>query len=128
MKRAPRSTSRPTRLAPTPGRVLKVPVRSGTVVMSGEPVAMVAEQNFVLRLRVPERHARFLKAGSSVRLDREQAAGAQSQFGTIRLVYPQIEDGRVVADASVDGLGDYFVGERIRVWVSGGARVAFIVP
>jgi multidrug efflux pump subunit AcrA (membrane-fusion protein) len=115
-------------LAPTPGRVLKVPVTTGTVIMSGEPVAMIAEQNFVLRLRVPERHARFLKAGDSVRLDREQASGAGVQFGKIQLVYPQIEDGRVIADARVEGLGDYFVGERIRIWVSGGEREAFIVP
>jgi biotin carboxyl carrier protein len=115
-------------LAPTAGRVLKVPVTTGTVVMSGEPVAMVAEQNFVLRLRVPERHARFLRAGDPVRLDREQLGTAGAQFGTIRLVYPQIEDGRVIADAQVEGLGDYFVGERVRVWVSGGERTAFIVP
>ena len=115
-------------LAPTAGRVLKVPVRAGTVVMSGEPIAMVAEQNFVLRLRVPERHARFLRVGNTVRIDREQLGETGSRFGTIRLVYPQIEDGRVVADANVEGLGDYFVGERIRVWVSGGERVAFIVP
>jgi RND family efflux transporter MFP subunit len=115
-------------LAPTPGRVLKVPVTAGTVVMSGEPIAMVAEQNFVLRLRVPERHTRFLRAGNSVRVDREQLGEKGSRFGTIRLVYPQIEDGRVVADADVEGLGDYFVGERIRVWVSGGERTAFIVP
>jgi RND family efflux transporter MFP subunit len=115
-------------LAPTPGRVLKVPVRSGTVVMSGEPIAMVAERNFVLRLRVPERHARFLRAGNAVRIDREPLGETGSRFGTVRLVYPQIEDGRVIADADVEGLGDYFVGERIRVWVSGGERTAFIVP
>src|SRR5665647_832629 len=47
-------------LAPTTGRVLKVPVTTGTVILSGETVATVAEQNFVLRLRVPERHAQFL--------------------------------------------------------------------
>ena len=34
----------------------------------------------------------------------------------------------MVADAQVAGLGDYFVGERIRVWVSGGERESFIVP
>jgi hypothetical protein len=34
----------------------------------------------------------------------------------------------VVADATVQGLGDYFVNERIRVWVSGGERTAFVVP
>jgi multidrug efflux pump subunit AcrA (membrane-fusion protein) len=115
-------------LAPTAGRVLKVPVTAGTVIMPGEPVATIAEQNFVLRLRVPERHARFLKKGDSVRIDREELGANGAQFGTIRLVYPQIEDGRVVADAQVAGLGDYFVGERIRVWVSGGERESFIVP
>ena len=50
-------------LAPTAGRVLKVPVTTGTVILPGETVATVAEQNFILRLRVPERHARFLKVG-----------------------------------------------------------------
>ena len=32
----------------------------------------------------------------------------------IDLVYPQIEDGRVVADATVEGLGEYFVGDRLQ--------------
>lgn len=115
-------------LAPASGRVLKVPVTVGTVVMPGETVAQVAEQNFILRLRVPERHARFLKAGDSVRVDGEELSKASAQFGTIRLVYPQIEDGRVIADAAVSGLGDYFVGERIRVWVSAGQRPSITVP
>src|SRR3974390_2390239 len=57
-------------LAPTAGRVLTVPVTVGTVVLSGETIASIAEQHFLLRLRVPERHARFLKAGDSVRGDR----------------------------------------------------------
>jgi RND family efflux transporter MFP subunit len=115
-------------LAPTSGRVLKVPVTTGTVILAGETVATVAEQNFVLRLRVPERHARFLKAGDPVRIDGEELGKSGAEFGTIRLVYPQIEDGRVIADAAVANLGDYFVGERIRVWVSAGERTSFIVP
>ena len=115
-------------LAPASGRVLKVPVTTGTVILPGETVATVAEQNFILRLRVPERHARFLKAGDSVRNDDEELGKRGAQFGTIRLVYPQIEDGRVIADAAVAGLGDYFVGERIRVWVSAGERESVIVP
>jgi RND family efflux transporter MFP subunit len=115
-------------LAPVSGRVLKVPLTVGSVVMGGDPVAQIAEQNFVLRLRVPERHARFLKAGDQVRIDGEDVGKAGPIFGTIRLVYPQIEDGRVVADAEVAGLGDYFVSERIRVWVSSGTRSAFVVP
>jgi RND family efflux transporter MFP subunit len=115
-------------LAPTPGRVLTVPVTTGTVVLPGETIATVAEQNFILRLRVPERHARFLEAGDTVRIDGEQLGQGSAKFGTIRLVYPHIEDGRVVADADVAGLGDYFVGERIRVWVSAGDRTSIIVP
>ncbi len=115
-------------LAPTAGRVLKVPVTSGTVILPGETIATIAEQNFVLRLRVPERHARFLKAGDTVRVDGEELGTSNAQFGVVRLVYPQIEDGRVIADAQVAGLGDYFVGERIRVWVSAGERTSTIVP
>ncbi len=115
-------------LAPTSGRVLKVPVTVGTVVLAGEPIAQVAEQNFVLRMRVPERHARFLKVGDTIRIDGEELRQLGPRFGTVKLVYPQIEDGRVIADADVQGLGDNFVGERIRVWVSGGERTAFVIP
>jgi RND family efflux transporter MFP subunit len=115
-------------LAPAAGRVLKVPLTTGTVIMAGEPVAQIAERGFVLRLRVPERHARFLKAGDPVRIDGRELGMSEPRFGTIRLVYPQIEDGRVVADAVVEGLGDYFVSERIRVWVSAGERTAFVIP
>lgn len=115
-------------LAPTAGRVLKVPFTMGTVVLSGETVAIIAQQDFVLRLRVPERHARHLKTGDPVRVDAADGAAGAGGFGTITLVYPQIQDGRVVADAKVSGLGDYFVGERVRVWISGGERQTFLVP
>ena len=116
-------------LAPTSGRVLTVPVTAGTVVMPGDPVATVAEQDFVLRILVPERHARFLKEGDPVRVDgADVGLGAGPRFGTIKLVYPKIENGRVMADAVVKGLTDYFVGERVRVWVSAGTREAIVVP
>jgi RND family efflux transporter MFP subunit len=115
-------------LAPTAGRVLTVPVTTGTVILPGEPVATIAEKNFVLRLRVPERHALDLKAGDTIRVDSTELGANGAKFGTIALVYPQIQDGRVIADARVEGLGDYFVGERIRVWVSAGKRDSVIVP
>lgn len=115
-------------LAPTAGRVLKVPVTVDSVVMSGETIATIGRADFVLRLRVPERHARFLKAGDRVRIDGGDIGQSGATFGTISLVYPQIENGRVVADARVAGLGDYFLGERIEVWISGGERRAYIVP
>ena len=115
-------------LAPTAGRVLKVPVTTGTVILPGETIASIAEKNFVLRLRVPERHALYMKAGDPVRVDSHELGSNGAKFGTIKLVYPQIQDGRVVADANVSGLGDYFVGERILVWVSAGKRESITVP
>ena len=69
-----------------------------------------------------------MKAGDPVRVDSHELGANGAKFGTIKLVYPQIEDGRVVADANVPGLGDYFVGERILVWVSAGKRESITVP
>lgn len=115
-------------LAPTAGRVLTVPVTKGTVVLAGETIATVAEQHYVLRLLVPERHAAFIKAGDRVRLDPEKVEGPVARTGTITLVYPQIQAGRVMADATVEGLGSYFVGERVRVWIAAGTRPAIVIP
>ncbi|HMN86102.1 MAG TPA: efflux RND transporter periplasmic adaptor subunit [Bauldia sp.] len=112
-------------LAPAAGRVLAVPVTAGAVVMAGETMASIAEENFILRLSVPERHARYMKAGDPVRLD---AAAGEAPTGTIVLVYPEIANGRVTADAEVVGLGDYFVGERVRVFIAAAARPAIVVP
>jgi RND family efflux transporter MFP subunit len=118
-------------LAPGAGRVLKVPVSVGSVVMPGETIATLAADNYILRLQLPERHARFMKPGDTILVG---ARGLQQQDqetlrrGTVRLVYPQIDQGRVVADAEVEGLGDYFVGERTRVYVATGLRDALVVP
>jgi RND family efflux transporter MFP subunit len=115
-------------LAPADGRVLTVPLTKGSVVMPGDTLATVADGKLVLRLRVPERHARFLKAGDRIRVDGSEFGVSGPVFGDISLVYPKIEDGRVIADAKVEGLNPYFVGERIRVWVSSGSRETYVVP
>lgn len=115
-------------LAPADGRVLKRLITVGSVVLAGDPIVTVAQQNFKLRLRVPERHARFLKAGDRIRVDGAEFVGEVAKSGVIDLVYPQIEEGRVIADATVEDLGEYFVGDRLRVWISGGTRAAFVIP
>ena len=118
-------------LAPASGRVLKVPVSVGSVVLPGETIATLATDNYILRLQLPERHARFIKAGDEILVG---SRGLQQQDqetlrpGRVRLVYPQIDQGRVIADAEVDGLGDFFVGERTRVYVATGKRAALVVP
>lgn len=115
-------------LSPATGRVLSVPVTSGSVVLTGEPVAVIASELYLLRLRLPERHARSIAEGDAVEIDGAALTGSVAATGQIRQVYPQIEDGRVVADAIVDGLGDYFVGERVRVHVAVDERPAILVP
>src|SRR3990170_6956534 len=55
-------------LAPASGRVLKVPVTEGSVVLAGESVATIAANEYLLRLELPERHARFMKVGDPVRV------------------------------------------------------------
>ncbi len=115
-------------LAPTDGRVLEVPDTAGTVVLAGETIATIAEHGFVLRLEVPERSARDLGAGDLVRIDGTEIGEPAVAFGRITLVYPEIRNGRVEADATAPGLGSYFVGLRVLVWVPAGTRPAYIIP
>lgn len=115
-------------LAPADGRVLSVPLTVGTVVMPGEAIATITAGNYILRMAVPERHARFMKVGDTVRVDGSLMDDKTAAEGKIAKVYPQIQDGKVIADADVAGLGDYFVGERVRVWVPVQARKAIMVP
>ena len=55
-------------LASSAGRVLTVPVSIGRAVMLGETIATVTEDKYILRLQLPERHARFLRAGDTVQI------------------------------------------------------------
>jgi len=118
-------------LAPAAGRVLKVPVGAGSVVASGETIATIATENYILRLQLPERHARFMKSGDMILVGTRGLQDETTEAlrrGQVKLVYPEIEQGRVIADVEVEGLGDYFVGERTRVYVSTGTREALVVP
>lgn len=118
-------------LAPQAGRVLSVHAVAGSVVMPGEPIATVATDRYVLRLRIPERHARFLRAGDPVQVGARGLAprgGTALGAGRIVLVYPRLDAGQVVADAEVEGLGDFFVGERVEVTIVGDRRATILVP
>lgn len=115
-------------LAPSAGRVLDVPLIQGSVVLQGDTVATIAEQNYVLRLDVPERHAAFLKLGDTVRFEGQELGETGPAFGRVTLIYPQIRDGRVRVDATAQGVGDYFVGERVRVWIPAGTRETYVIP
>ncbi len=117
-------------LAPAAGRVLKVPVTTGTVMMAGESVATIAANLYLLRLELPERHARFMKKGDTIKLGARGLSLDQQVIGEGRIVqvYPELQGGRVIADAEAPKLGDYFVGERALVWISAGKRKTMVIP
>jgi hypothetical protein len=105
-------------------------VTEGSVVMAGESIATIAANEYLLRLELPERHARFMKSGDAVKVGPRGGAANSKVIGEGRivLVYPELQGGRVIADADVPGLGDYFVGERALVWISAGKRQTMVVP
>lgn len=117
-------------LAPTSGRVLKVPVTVGSVVLAGESIATIAANEYLLRLELPERHARFIKTGDVLRIGKRGLGLEETPLaeGRITQVYPELQNGRVVADAEVPDLGSYYVGERVLAWISAGKRETFVVP
>ena len=115
-------------LAPAAGRVLNVLSPRGSVMLPGEPVAIIASDHYLLRLNVPERHARSIAEGNPIEIAGAALGGEVAQTGVIRQVYPQITNGRITADAEVDGLGSFFVGERVRVYVTVDTRQGIVIP
>ena len=63
-----------------------------------------------------------------MRLDSADFGTNGDLFATVALVYPQIRDGRVFADATAPNVGKYFVGQRVRVWVAADERPSIVVP
>ena len=120
-------------LAPGPGRVLAVPVTKGSVIMAGETVARIAGGGYFLRLALPERHASNLRKDDVVRVGNRGLSPGDAKLATARQgkiikVYPEITGGRVLADVEVEGLGDYFAGERTLVWIPVSTRTVMEVP
>ena len=117
-------------LAPANGRVLKVHVTKGSVVLAGESLATIAANQYILRLELPERHARFIKKGDQVMVGARGLDPVEKAVGTgiISQVYPELKNGRVIADVEIAHLGNYFVGERAVVRVTVDKRRAIVIP
>lgn len=119
-------------VAPVSGRVLTVPAIKGSVVLAGDSVVRIAGGGYFLRLSLPERYASTIKQGGTVQVGRRVLSGdATAQLveeGKLVKIYPEISDGKVLADVDVAKLGDYFVGERTLVWIPVGKRTMLSVP
>ena len=110
-------------LAPLSGRALDVPVAAGAVVSAGETIATIGGGGFFLRLAVPERHAGTFKEGDTIQIETDGTSE-----GRIARVYPQIENGRVIADVELQGIDDAFVDARVLVRLPIGEHTALLVP
>jgi RND family efflux transporter MFP subunit len=110
-------------LAPIAGRALDVPVAAGAVVQPGEAVATIGGGGFFLRLAVPERYAGTFEEGDTIQIETDDIGE-----GKLARVYPQIDNGRVIADVEVEGLDDAFVDARVLVRLPIGERTALLVP
>jgi RND family efflux transporter MFP subunit len=119
-------------LAPGTGRVLTVPLAAGSVILPGETVAMMATGGYFLRLALPERYAGGIAKGGEVMVAKRGVVrgetAAATLKGTIITVYPEIENGRVMADVEVPSLGGFFVGERTLVSLPIATRETIAVP
>jgi RND family efflux transporter MFP subunit len=120
-------------LAPASGRVLTVPMTAGSVILPGEQVARIATGPYYLRLSLPERHAAEIVEGDTVLVGERGVAGATSvptsaRSGKVAKVYPEIADGRVIADVEMADVGSYFVNERTLVSIPVGKRTVLAVP
>lgn len=111
-------------LAPIAGRVLQVPVTHGAVVMPGEAVAQIGGGGVFLRLAIPERHAAFLTEGIEIQIGNDAA----TRSGRLAKLYPQIENGRVIADVEVPDLEAGFVNARVLVRLPVGQSDRMVVP
>lgn len=111
-------------LAPISGRVLNVPLTQGSVVMPGEVVAVIGGGGFFLRLAVPERHASFLREGADIQIGNDGA----DRTGRLAKIYPQIENGRVIADVEVEGMDARYVDARVLVRLPVGETRALLIP
>lgn len=67
-------------LAPSAGRILRVPVTEGSVVLAGESIATVAASEYLLRLEVPERHARSMRKGDRIKVGEGASAPISRRF------------------------------------------------
>jgi RND family efflux transporter MFP subunit len=116
-------------LAPAAGRVLRAPVPAGAVVMAGDVIVTVATNDAVIRLEIPEREARGLKAGDSIRVSEDANGGrARDAEVKIREIYPQVREGRVTVDLERGSLTQTFIGERIKARVIVGYRQSIVIP
>jgi RND family efflux transporter MFP subunit len=112
--------------APADGRVTRLPIPQGAVVMAGDVVVAISTGARVLRIEVPEGEASLLREGQDIRILGDD--NAPVRVARIRQVYPAIDNGMVTADLDAADFKGEFIGARVRVLAPAGERRAFVIP
>lgn len=113
--------------APADSRVTGVNIVQGSIVNPGEVIASFSTLDGIVRLSLPERHASQVAEGETVSL-RLPSRDDEVRTATIVKVYPELRDGAVIADATVQGGLNALVGERVDVLAPVGERRAIRIP
>lgn len=114
-------------LAPANAHVTAVNVVQGSVVSPGEILASFATVNGIVRLSLPERHAASIAEGETISL-RLPSRSDDIRTATIMKIYPELRQGSVIADATVQGGLTALFGERVDVLAPVGERRAIRIP
>jgi RND family efflux transporter MFP subunit len=112
--------------APADGRVTRLPIPQGAVVMAGDVVVAISTGARVLRIELPEGEASLLQEGQDIRI--LEGDNAPVRMARVRQVYPAIDNGMVTADLDAASLDGQFIGARVRVLAPAGERRAFVIP
>ncbi|WP_035590953.1 efflux RND transporter periplasmic adaptor subunit, partial [Hyphomonas neptunium] len=114
-------------LAPADAHVTDVNVVKGSVVSPGDVLVSFSTVNGVVRLALPERHAATLVEGETISL-RLPSRSNDIRTATIMRIYPELRQGSVIADATVQGGLTALFGERVDVLAPVGERRAVRIP
>jgi RND family efflux transporter MFP subunit len=112
--------------APADGRVTRLPIPQGAVVMPGDIVVAISTGARVLRIELPEGEASMLREGQDIRILSDGDAAVRT--ARVRQVYPAIDNGLVTADLDASSFEGEFIGARVRVLAPAGEREAFVIP
>lgn len=112
--------------APADGRVTRLPIPQGAVVMPGDIVVAISTGARVLRIELPEGEASTLREGQDIRIVSD--GDAEARTARVRQVYPAIDNGLVTADLDASSFDGEFIGARVRVLAPAGERQAFVIP
>ena len=112
--------------APADGRVTRLPIPQGAVVMPGDVVVAISTGARVLRIELPEGEASLLREGQDIRILGDYDTSVR--VARVLQVYPAIDNGMVTADLDATSFEGEFIGARVRVLAPAGERQAFIIP